>query len=90
MRAFRRLWYLERHPELREFQKDLREEIVDKAESNLMIGLRQGRQWSTSTRSTDPKTANPVLPRNFLRCRRAACADRRPSDFTAAASAASR
>jgi hypothetical protein len=47
MRAFRRLWYLERHPELREFQKDLREEIVDKAESNLMIGLRQGRQWAT-------------------------------------------
>lgn len=38
---------MERHPELREFQKDLREEIVEKAESNLMIGLRQGRQWAT-------------------------------------------
>ena len=62
MRAFRRLWYMERHPELREFQKDLREEIVEKAESNLMIGLRAGPAVGDRARPRARQTRKRLIP----------------------------
>jgi hypothetical protein len=38
--------YCQRHPEIKEALNDIRESVIDIAESHLLIGVKAGKQWA--------------------------------------------